>query len=127
MKINLTSVLVDDQDKALEFYTNVLGFIKKSDVPVGKFKWLTVVSPEGSPDIELLLEPNDNPAARTFQRAIFEQGIPATCFAVDDIEKEYGRMTKLGVAFRTKPTKTAGPTIAVFEDTCGNLIQLVEV
>jgi catechol 2,3-dioxygenase-like lactoylglutathione lyase family enzyme len=127
MKIVLSSVFVDDQDKALEFYTEVLGFIKKSDFPVGQFKWLTVVSPEGSGDIELLLEPNDNPAARTFQKAIFEQGIAATSFAVEDIHKEYERMKQLGVVFKMEPTKMeGGPTIAVFDDTCGNLIQIFQ-
>ena len=127
MKIKLTSVFVDDQDKALRFYTKVLSFTKKSDFPVGEFKWLTVVSPEGPDDIELLLEPNDNPAAKTFQNAIFNQGIPSTAFAVEDIQREYERMTALGVAFRTEPTKMeGGPTIAVFDDTCGNLIQLYE-
>jgi catechol 2,3-dioxygenase-like lactoylglutathione lyase family enzyme len=126
MKINLTSVLVNDQDKALAFYTDVLGFVKKNEIPLGKFKWLTVVSPDGPKDIELLLEPNDNPAAKTFQEAIFKQGIPLTAFGVDDIQKEYERMTKLGVVFRTKPTPAGPVTIAVFEDTCGNLIQIVQ-
>src|SRR5437764_13674768 len=96
MKIALTSVLVDDQDKALKFYTEVLGFVMKRDMPVGEFKFLTVVSPEGPDDIELLLEPNDNPAARTFQEAIHGQRIPATAFAVEDIQAEYERMTRLG-------------------------------
>lgn len=127
MKIKLCSVFVEDQDKALKFYTEVLGFIKKSDLPIGEFKWLTVVSPEGPEDIELLLEPNANPAAKTFQSAIFEQGIPAAAFFVEDIQKEYDRMNDLGVVFRSKPTKIEqGPTIAVFEDTCGNLIQIVQ-
>ena len=124
MKIKLTSVLVDDQDKALKFYTEVLGFVKKTEIPVGEFKWLTVVSPEGPDDIELLLEPNNNPAAKTFQQAIFEQGIPATSFFVEDVQKEYERMKTLGVVFRTEPTPTGPVTIAVFDDTCGNLIQL---
>lgn len=124
VRITLTSVLVDDQDKALTFYTEVLGFVKRQDVPVGAFKFLTVVSPEGPSDIELLLEPNDNPAAKSFQKAIYEQGIPATSFAVDDIQQEYERMTELGVVFRTEPTPTGPVTIAVFDDTCGNLIQL---
>ena len=127
MKIKLTSVFVDDQDKALKFYTEVLGFVKKLDFPLGKFKWLTVVSPEGPDDIELLLEPNDNPAARTYQQAIFEQGIPTTSFAVEDIQKEYERMKKLGVVFSMEPTKTGPVTVAVFDDTCGNLIQLYQV
>jgi catechol 2,3-dioxygenase-like lactoylglutathione lyase family enzyme len=128
MKIKLTSVLVDDQDKALRFYTEVLRFIKKTDLPVGKFRFLTVVSPEGPDDIELLLEPNENPAAKTFQRAIFDQGIPLTAFAVDDIREEYERMQKLGVMFASEPTKMeGGPTVAVFDDTCGNLIQLYQL
>ena len=124
VKITLTSVLVDDQDKALKFYTEVLGFVKKQDLPAGAFRFLTVVSPEGPDDVELLLEPNDNPAARTYQQAIYEQGIPATSFAVDDIEQEYARMTQVGVNFRTAPTAAGPVTIAVFDDTCGNLIQL---
>jgi catechol 2,3-dioxygenase-like lactoylglutathione lyase family enzyme len=127
MKIKLSSVLVDDQDKALKFYTEVLGFVKKMDMPVGKFKWLTVVSPEGPDDIELLLEPNENPAAKTFQEAIFKQGIPLTAFAVEDIQKEYERMKKLGVVFSKEPTKMGPTTVAVFNDTCGNLIQLYQV
>ena len=127
MKIKLNSVFVDDQDKALKFYTEVLGFVKKHDIPVGEFKWLTVVSPEGPDDIELLLEPNDNPAAKTYQKAIFEQGIPSTSFAVEDIQKEYERMKNLGVVFSMKPTKTGEVTVAVFDDTCGNLIQLLQV
>jgi catechol 2,3-dioxygenase-like lactoylglutathione lyase family enzyme len=126
MKIVLTSVMVDDQDKALKFYTEVLGFVKKTEIPMGKFKWLTVVSPEGPGDIELLLEPNENPAAKTFQKALFEQGIPLTSFGVEDIQKEYERMEKLGVSFKTKPTKMGPVTIAVFDDTCGNLIQIAQ-
>ena len=126
MKIKLASVFVDDQEKALRFYTDVLGFIKKTDIPAGQFRWLTVVSPEGPDDIELLLEPNDNPAAETYQRAIFEQGIPSTAFAVENIQKEYERLKDLGVAFRSKP-EAMGPTImAVFEDSCGNLIQIYQ-
>jgi len=124
IKISLTSVFVDDQDKALKFYTEVLGFIKKTDVPVGKFKWLTVVSPGGPDDVELLLEPNENPAAKTFQEAIFNAGIPATSFGVDDINSEYERMKELGVEFTSEPTKTDWGTFVVFNDTCGNLINL---
>ncbi len=126
MKISLASVFVDDQDKALKFYTEVLGFLKKSDVPVGTFKWLTVVSPEEADGVELLLEPNDNPAARTFQKALFEQGIAATSFAVDDLQKEYERMKKLGVVWTQEPTPMGPATVAVFDDTCGNLIQLAQ-
>ena len=126
MKIKLTSVLVDDQDKALRFYTEVLGFVKKTELPAGRFKWLTVVSPQGG-DVELLLEPNENPAARTYQGALLEQGIPLTAFAVDDIHAEHGRLQKLGVVFRTPPTAMGPATVAVFEDTCGNLIQIYQV
>lgn len=124
MKIQLASVLVDDQDKAEKFYTAVLGFVKKHDIPMGKFRWLTVVSPEGPDDVELLLEPNENPAAQTFQKALFEQGIPLTSFAARDVQAEYERMKALGVTFRSEP-KAMGPTVvATFEDTCGNLIQI---
>lgn len=126
MKIKLASVFVDDQDKALRFYTQALGFVKKRDLSVGKFRWLTVVSPEEPDGAELLLEPSDNPAARTFKNAIFEQGIPATAFAVEDIQEEYERMKKLGVVFRMNPTKTGETTVAVFDYTCGNLIQLYQ-
>ena len=127
MKIKLSSVMVDDQDKALKFYTEILGFVKEKDIPLGEFKWLTVVSPEGPADIELLLEPNENPAAKTFQKALFEQGIPLTAFAVDDIQQEYERMKALGVVFRGEPTKMGEATVVAFEDTCGNLIQLYQV
>ena len=127
MQIKLTSVFVDDQDKALKFYTEVLGFVKKFDFPVGEFKWLTVVSPEEPGGTELLLEPNDNPAARAFQEAIFKQGIPAASFVVEDIQKEYERMKKLGVMFSMEPTKTGPATVAIFDDTCGNLIQIYQV
>ena len=126
MKINLTSVMVDDQDKALKFYTKVLGFVKKRDLPAGEGRWLTVVSPEGPEDIELLLEPMGFPPAKTYQKALLGAGIPATSFAVEDIQKEFERMKKLGVVFRMKPTKTGPVTVAVFEDTCGNLIQLYQ-
>lgn len=128
MKIKLSSLFVDDQDRALEFYTKVLGFVKKTDLPAGEFRWLTVVSPEGPDDIELLLEPNLNPAAKTYQNAIYKQGIPATSFFVEDVQKEYKRMKDLGVAFHSKPIKIEqGPIVAVFDDTCGNLIQLVQL
>ena len=126
MKISLTSIHVNDQDKALRFYTEVLGFVKKHDFPVGEFKWLTVVSPEGPDDIELLLEPNDNPVAQAYQQGIFEQGIPHAAFAVHDIHEEYVRLKNLGVAFTMEPTP-AGPVIrAVLDDTCGNLILLYQ-
>lgn len=127
MKIRLTSVFVDDQDKALRFYTEVLGFAKKQDVPVGEFKWLTVASPEEPDGVELLLEPNDNPAASTFQQAIFQQGIPLATFSVDDIRAEYERLKALGVRFTMEPTSMGSVTVAVFDDTCGNLIQIAQV
>lgn len=127
MKIQLSSVMVDNQDKALKFYIDVLGFVKKRDIPLGEARWLTVVSPEGSADIELLLEPNSNPAAKTYQKAIFEQGIALTAFSVDDIQKEYGRLRKLGVVFSMEPTNMGPTTAAVFEDTCGNLIQIYQI
>jgi catechol 2,3-dioxygenase-like lactoylglutathione lyase family enzyme len=127
LKIKLTSVFVDDQDKALKFYTEVLGFIKKQDFPVGQFKWLTVVSPEEPDGVELLLEPSDNPATKAFKKALIEQGIPATTFFVDDIQGEYDRMRELGVMFTLEPTEAGSVTIAVFDDTCGNLIQLTQV
>ncbi|QDX94058.1 VOC family protein [Brevibacillus laterosporus] len=126
MKIKLTSIFVDDQDKALTFYTEILGFVKKNELPAGEFKWLTVVSPEGPDDIELLLEPLGHPAAKTFQKEMFEAGIPLTAFAVEDIHKEYERMKKRGVVFKTKPIDMGGTAIAVFNDTCGNLIQLFQ-
>ena len=126
MKIKLTSVLVDDQAKALKFYTEVLGFVKKREFPVGKFKWLTVVSPDGPSEIELALEPNEFPAAKTYQEALFKAGIPLAAFAADDVQKEYERLRKLGVVFRQGPKKTAGPTVAIFEDNCGNLIQIFQ-
>lgn len=126
MKIILTSVMVDDQEKALKFYTEVLGFVKKNDIPLGEDRWLTVVSPEGPDDVELLLEPMGFPPARTYQKALFEAGIPLTSFAVDDIQEEYERMTKSGVVFKTAPTKMGPVTVAVFEDTCGNLIQMAQ-
>jgi predicted enzyme related to lactoylglutathione lyase len=126
MKIKLTSVMVDDQDKALKFYTEVLGFVKKYDIPMGEARWLTVISPEGPDDVELLLEPMGFPPAKTYQKALFEAGIPSASFAVEDIQKEYERMKKLSVVFKTAPTKMGPVTIAVFEDTCGNLIQMAQ-
>lgn len=127
MKIKLSSVFVDDQDKALKFYTEVLGFVKKIDMPVGDAKWLTVISADEPGGTELLLEPNGNPAAKTYQTAIFEQGIPATAFEVEDIQSEYKRLKNLGVVFQAKPQKMGEVTTAVFDDTCGNLIQLYQV
>jgi catechol 2,3-dioxygenase-like lactoylglutathione lyase family enzyme len=126
MKIKLNSVAVYDQDKALKFYTDVLGFVKKADIPVGQYKWITVVSPEEPDGTELALEPSDNPATQAFKKALFEQGIPATAFAVEDIQREYERMSRLGVVFTMEPTRTEGPTVAIFDDTCGNLIQIYQ-
>jgi predicted enzyme related to lactoylglutathione lyase len=127
MRIKLSSVMVDDQDKALKFYTEVLGFAKKEDIPAGEARWLTVVSPEAPDGVELLLEPNSNPAAKTYQRALFEQVIPLTAFCVEDIQSEYERLQKLGVVFASEPRNMGTATIAVFGDTCGNLIQLYQV
>ena len=126
MKITVMSVMVDDQEKALRFYTDVLGFVKKTDIPVGEYRWITVVSPEGPDDVELVLEPNANPAARTYQEALFAQNIPLTAFAVDDIAAEFARLTAKGVAFTRKPEQAGPVTIAVFADTCGNLIQIYQ-
>lgn len=126
MKIVVTSVFVEDQDKALKFYTEKLGFVKKQDSPVGKFKWLTVVSPEDRNGTELLLEPNDNPVAKEYQKGLVVQGIPATSFGVADIEDEYKRLKALGVTFTMKPTQMERVKVAVFDDTCGNLIQIAE-
>jgi predicted enzyme related to lactoylglutathione lyase len=127
MKIKVTSVFVKDQDKALKFYTEILGFIKKSDIKAGNYRWLTVVSPKDQDGIELVLEPNENPAAKTYQEAIFKQGVRATTFFVEDIQKEHERLKKLGVKFTMEPTKVTGSTIAVFDDTCGNLIQIAQL
>jgi catechol 2,3-dioxygenase-like lactoylglutathione lyase family enzyme len=126
MRIKLTSLMVDDQDKALKFYTEVLGFQKKHEIPVGDYKWLTVVSPEGPDDIELSLEPNANPAGRAFQEAMFAQGIPLAAFEVADIRAEFARLGSRGVAFTREPTAAGPVTVAVFSDTCGNLIQLYQ-
>src|SRR4051812_2587508 len=126
MKIRLSSVMVDNQDKALKFYTEVLGFVKKTEIAMGEFKWLTVVSPEGPDDIELALEPIGYPFAQTFQKAMLDHSVPATAFAVDDLEKEYERMQRLGVEFTRTPAPAGTVMIAVFNDTCGNLIQLYQ-
>ena len=124
MRINLASVLVDDQQKALRFYTDVLGFVKKTDVPLGGHSWLTVVSPDEPDGVELVLEPDEHPAVKPFKRALVEDGIPFTSFAVDDVEKEYQRLVGLGVRFTQQPTQMGPVTTAVFDDTCGNLIQI---
>jgi glyoxylase I family protein len=126
VRIKLTSIMVDDQDKALRFYTDVLGFRKKHEIPVGEFKWLTVVSPDGPDDVELSLEPNANPAGKTFQEAMFRQGIPLAAFEVSDIQGDYERLRRHNVTFTREPTKAGPVTIAVFADTCGNLIQLYQ-
>jgi catechol 2,3-dioxygenase-like lactoylglutathione lyase family enzyme len=126
MKIVVTSVLVDDQEKALRFYADVLGFIKRTDVPMGQFRWLTVVSSEDTDGVELLLEPDQHPAARPFKRALVDDGIPFTSFGVEDVKTEYDRLLKAGVHF-TQPPVAMGPvTTAVLDDTCGNLIQIVQ-
>lgn len=126
MQIKLTSLLVDDQAKALAFYTEVLGFVKKNDVPMGDHRWLTVVSPEGHADVELLLEPLGFEPAKIYQKALFKAGIPLAAFAVANVKKEYTRLRKLEVKFPVKPTKMGPTTVATFEDTCGNLIQIFE-
>jgi catechol 2,3-dioxygenase-like lactoylglutathione lyase family enzyme len=126
MRIKLTSIMVDDQDKALRFYTEVLGFRKKHDIPVGEYRWITVTSPEGPDDLELALEPNANPAGKTFQAAMFSQGLPLAAFEVSDIAAEFARLTANGVGFTQKPTAAGPVTLAVFADTCGNLIQLYQ-
>jgi len=130
MKITLTSVFVDDQEKALKFYTEILGFVKKNDIPLGEARWLTVTSSEDPNGIELLLEPDWNPAisptAREFKLGLFNAGIPFTMFAVDDIQQEYERLRGLGVSFTLEPTPAGPVTIAVFDDTCGNLIQIAQ-
>jgi catechol 2,3-dioxygenase-like lactoylglutathione lyase family enzyme len=126
MKITLTSVMVDDQAKAHAFYTEKLGFVTRHDVDLGAFRWLTVVSPEGHPDVELLLEPNHHRAAKPFQQALYADGIPVTQFQSADIHAEHRRLTERGVVFRTPPTKQGPVTVAVFDDSCGNFIQLVQ-
>ena len=127
MKIKITGVYVDDQDKALRFYTNVLGFVKKTDIGAGAYRWLTVVSPEEPDGTELHLETNADPAAKAFQQALFEQSKPAAMFYVDDVQREYERMQGLGAQFTMPPTKVTGSTIAMLNDTCGNLIQLTKL
>ena len=124
MRINLASILVDDQAKALRFYTEKLGFVKKTEVPLGEHRWLTVVSPEDPDGVELVLEPDEHPAARPFKEALVTDGIPFTSFAVADVQAEYDRLTGLGVTFTQKPTVMGPVTTAVLDDTCGNLIQL---
>ena len=127
MRIVVTSVLVDDQEKALRFYTDVLGFQKKTDVPAGEHRWLTVVSPEDPDGTELLLEPDDHPAARTFKAALVEDGMPVTSFGVADIAAEFTRLRDLGVRFTQEPVDMGPVTTAVLDDTCGNLIQIAQM
>jgi catechol 2,3-dioxygenase-like lactoylglutathione lyase family enzyme len=124
MRINIASVLVDDQEKALRFYTEMLGFVKKHDVPVGEDRWLTVVSPQDPDGTELLLEPSGHPAVKPFKEALVADGIPYTQFAVDDVKAEYERLRGLGVRFTQEPADMGPVTTAVLDDTCGNLIQI---
>jgi predicted enzyme related to lactoylglutathione lyase len=124
MKIKMMSIYVDDQAKALRFYSEILGFTKKADFSNGAYRWLTVVSPEAPDGAELQLEANSNPAARTFQQARFQQGQPAAMFFVDDVQVEHDRLKSLGVKFTMPPSKVTGSTIAMLDDTCGNLIQI---
>jgi catechol 2,3-dioxygenase-like lactoylglutathione lyase family enzyme len=127
MKIIVTSLFVQDQDKALEFYTETLGFVKKHDVPAGEFRWITLVSPDDQKNgTELLLEPDNHPAAKEYQKKLVADGIPATMFGVADINQEYSRLLENGVKFTMEPTKMGDFTIAVFDDTCGNLIQIIQ-
>jgi len=126
MKIVLASVLVDDQEKALRFYTDVLGFEKKQDIPMGEARWLTLVSPQDRDGTELLLEPDGHPAAKPFKAALVEDGIPYTSFGVDDVRADFERMRKLGVRFTQEPLEMGPVVTAVFDDTCGNLIQIAQ-
>ena len=124
MKVNLSSILVDDQDKALRFYTEVLGFVKKDEIPIGDDRWLTVVSPDDPDGVELVLEPDSHPAAKPFKEALVADGIPFTSSAVDDVQNEFDRLRGLGVRFTQDPLDLGPVTTAVFDDTCGNLIQI---
>jgi catechol 2,3-dioxygenase-like lactoylglutathione lyase family enzyme len=124
MRIYVTSVLVDDQEKALRFYTDVLGFVKRHDIPLGEARWLTVVAPDQPEGPELLLEPDSHPAAKPFKAALVADGIPATSFAVEDVQAEFQRLRGLGVRFTQEPADMGAVTTAVFDDTCGNLIQI---
>jgi catechol 2,3-dioxygenase-like lactoylglutathione lyase family enzyme len=125
VKIAMTSVLVDDQEKALRFYTDVLGFLPKHDIPMGEHRWITVVSPQAPDGVELVLEPDGHPAARPFKAALVADGIPFTAFAVDDVPAEAARLKAAGVTFTQEPLQMGPVTTAVLDDTCGNLIQLV--
>ncbi|MHA6480956.1 VOC family protein [Paenibacillus sp. strain BS8-2] len=126
MKIIVTSLFVQDQDKALTFYTDILGFVKKHDIPVGAHRWITVVSPEAQDGIELLLEPDEHPAAKEYMKKLVADGIPATMFGVEDIHAEHKRLVEQGVRFTIEPTTMGDLTLAIFDDTCGNLIQIVQ-
>lgn len=126
MRIVLSSVFVEDQEQALQFYTQVLGFVKRADFPIGESRWLTVVSPEDPHGPQLLLEPSDNPAVQAFKSALREQRIPLTAFAVNSVQAEYERMQKMGVVFAVPPTLDQQPVMAIFDDTCGNLIQIFQ-
>ncbi len=127
MKIRLTSVFVEDQDKALAFYTGVLGFVPKQSIPAGEYRWLTVASPDEPDGTELSLEPSQNPVAFTFQQGLKEQGIPCTAFAVEDVAQEHQRLQNLGVQFTMPPTGIGPTVIAIFDDTCGNLVQIFQI
>ncbi len=127
MRITVTSVLVDDQEKALRFYTDVLGFVKKTEIPLGEHRWLTVVSPEDPDGVELALEPDEHHGAQVFKRTLVEDGIPYTSFAVKDVQAEHERLTGLGVTFTQPPTVMGEMTTAVLDDTCGNLIMIAAV
>lgn len=126
IRITVTSVLVDDQAKALKFYTEVLGFVKRKDLPAGAYRWLTVASPAAPEGVELALEPDAHPAAKAFKKAMFADEIPAISFAVDDVHAEYERLKKLGVKFRSRPAPAGAATVAILDDTCGNLIQIAQ-
>ncbi|MFE5732661.1 VOC family protein [Streptomyces sp. NPDC056528] len=126
MRIHLSSVFVDDQDKALRFYTDVLGFVKKEEVPIGEHCWLTVVSPEDPDGTELVLEPDAHPAVKPYKDALVEDGIPATSFAVEDVRAEFARLSGLGVRFTQEPVDMGPVVTAVLDDTCGNLIQIAQ-
>ncbi len=127
MKIKLTSIYVDDQEKALRFYTDVAGFVKKTDVTQGPYRWLTVASPEEPDGTQLQLAPSDNPAAKAYQQAMFEQSQPAAMFSTDDVKADYERLQARGAEFTMPPTDVTGSTIAIVNDTCGNLIQLTQL
>lgn len=127
MNIIVTSLFVEDQDQALKFYSETLGFIKKNDIPIGEFRWITLVSPDNQQGTELVLEPNNHPAAKEFQQKIFGEGIPATMFGVEDVQKEYERLLDQGVNFTIEPTEMGNVKIAVLDDACGNLIQIAQM